>query len=175
MGAKRTNKSERDKQFRAARRVARGGAEGAKGAAAGDKPRCGLCGKTGRLVRAECCGNWVCDDEHKYTLFSYARNSCHRNHRRYTLCGMHHGEGHEGDWKTCAQCREMMEPEMYVYHGTNEYNFEVLPNPPAYKPTHCGTCGRVIVLSEGGYSCGAGGYRCMKCTERELGRPIGGR
>ncbi len=22
-----------------------------------NKPRCGLCGKTGKLIRAECCGN----------------------------------------------------------------------------------------------------------------------
>jgi hypothetical protein len=28
----------------------------------GEKPRCGLCGKTGRLTRTPCCGNWICDD-----------------------------------------------------------------------------------------------------------------
>ncbi len=38
-------------------------------------PRCGLCGKTGNLIRTECCGNWICDDEDKYVIFSYARNS----------------------------------------------------------------------------------------------------
>src|SRR3989338_8005647 len=56
------------------------------------KPRCGLCGKTRNLTKTECCGNWICDDEHKYVIFSYARNSCYRNHRRYTLCGSHHAE-----------------------------------------------------------------------------------
>ena len=66
---------------------------------AGDRPRCGLCGKTGGLIKTDCCGNWICDDEHKYVLFSYARNSCHRNHSRYTLCAYHHNEGHAGDWK----------------------------------------------------------------------------
>ena len=67
--------------------------------------RCGLCGKTGKLVRTDCCGNWICDDEGEYVLFSYARNSCHRNHGRYTLCGYHHNEGHAGDWKDCSECR----------------------------------------------------------------------
>jgi len=69
---------------------------------AGDRPRCGLCGKTGTLIKTDCCGNWICDDEHKYVLFSYARNSCHRNHSRYTLCAYHHNEGHAGDWKDCG-------------------------------------------------------------------------
>ena len=99
--------------------------------------------------------------------FSYARNSCSRNHRRYTLCGHHHTEGHAGDWKTCAKCREDFgdELEMYAYFGTNAYNFEKLENPPAYEPTHCGGCGRVIVLSEGGYCRGPDGYRCGDCFE----------
>ena len=52
-----------------------------------DKPRCGLCGKTRKLTKTECCGQWICDDEEKYVIFSYARNSCSRNHQRYTLCG----------------------------------------------------------------------------------------
>src|ERR1039458_3867900 len=44
----------------------------------GDTPRCGLCGKKGKLTRTECCGQWICDDEDNYVVFSYARNSCHR-------------------------------------------------------------------------------------------------
>jgi hypothetical protein len=56
-----------------------------------------------------------------------------------------------------------MELEMYVYFSTNEYNFEVLPNPPAFEPTKCDHCGAVIVLSEGGYSTGKDGYTCRKC------------
>ena len=39
-----------------------------------DSPRCGLCGKSGKLIKTECCGQWICDDEDKYVLFSYARN-----------------------------------------------------------------------------------------------------
>ncbi len=41
---------------------------------------------------------------------------------------------------------------MYVWYGTNEYNFTVLENPPAYKSTYCAKCGNIIVLPEGGYS-----------------------
>ncbi len=133
-----------------------------------DIPTCGLCGKTGNLTKTECCGQWICDDEHKYKLFSYARNSCHRNHRRYTLCGYHYAEEHQGDWKTCKKCREDIETEMYVYYGTNKYNFEKLENPPGYEPTRCSKCGSVIVLSEGGYSQRADKYLCGKCTASEF-------
>jgi hypothetical protein len=94
------------------------------------KPRCGLCGKTKNLIKTDCCGNWICDDEHNYVMFSYARNSCQRNHDRYTLCSYHHHEKHEGDWKTCKECLQSFETEIYVHYGTNEYNFEKLENPP---------------------------------------------
>ncbi len=132
----------------------RGGAE---------KPRCGLCGKTGKLTKTECCGNWICDDEHKYIPFSYARNSCHRNHRHYTLCSHHYNEGHAGSWKDCKRCRDSFKTEMYVWYGTNEYNFEKLENPPEYEPTRCSVCGKVIVLSEGGYAACGDTYTCMRC------------
>jgi hypothetical protein len=59
-----------------------------------DRSRCGLCGSTKNLTKTEFCGNWICDDEHTYVMFSYARNSCSRNHSRYTLCSFHHNEGH---------------------------------------------------------------------------------
>ena len=36
-------------------------------------------------------------------------------------------------------------------HGTNEYNFEKLENPPTFKPTYCGGCGRVIHLGTDGF------------------------
>jgi hypothetical protein len=128
-------------------------------------PKCGLCGKTKNLTKTECCGQWICDDEHKYKLFSYAHNSCHRNHRRYTLCGHHYDEGHSGDWKTCLKCRNDIETEMYVYFGTNEHNFEKLENPPKYKPTRCAKCKKVISLSQDGYSIKGGKYFCMECSD----------
>ena len=63
------------------------------------QPRCGLCGKTENLVQTECCGNWICDDEENYVLFSFDTNSCYRNHRRYTLCGYHRANDHKGGEK----------------------------------------------------------------------------
>ena len=132
----------------------------------GTPPHCGLCRKTGHLTRTDCCSQWICDDEHTYVLFSYARNSCHRNHTRYTLCGYHHNEGHAGDWKTCPRCRESFETEMYVWYGTNDYNFEKLPHPPAYQPTRCATCGTVIRLGEdGSMRAPDGQYYCMACAD----------
>jgi len=138
-------------------------------------PRCGLCGKTGKLTKTECCGQWICDDEDKYVLFSYARNSCYRNHRRYTLCGYHYAEGHPGRWQDCPQCKDDFETEMYVWYGTNEFNFEKLEDPPEYEPTKCSKCGRVIVLSEEGYSCRGDEYLCQDCTALEFPGLPGGR
>ncbi len=128
-------------------------------------PKCGLCGKSGNLVKTECCGNWICDDHHKYVMFSYARNSCHRNHDRYTLCGYHYAEGHSGDWKSCSMCKEAFETEMYVYSGTNEYNFEKLEDIPEYEPTRCAKCKRVINLAEDAYSVKSGEYFCVGCSD----------
>ena len=131
----------------------------------GSIPRCGLCGKTENLTKTECCGNWICDDEDEYVLFSYARNSCRRNHRNYTLCGGHHAEGHSGKWQDCPECRKGQETEMYVYHGTNEYNFEKLKNPPEYKPTRCSKCGKRIRLTEESFSIRGDDYFCENCSD----------
>ena len=131
------------------------------------QPRCGLCGSTKNLTKTECCGNWICDDESDYAIFSYARNSCYRNHRRYTLCGAHHAEGHAGLWQDCEQCRDMFETEDYVYYGTNEYNFEVLKNPPTFEPTRCHQCNAVIDRSLGGYSQSSKGFTCFDCVKKE--------
>lgn len=132
------------------------------------KHRCGLCGKSSKLTKTECCGQWICDDEDQYVMFSYAKNSCYRNHRRYTLCGYHNTEGHSGDWKNCPQCREGLKTEMYVYMGTNEYNFEKLENPPSYEPTKCSKCGKIIVLGEDGYSVKKKKYLCVRCSAEEF-------
>jgi hypothetical protein len=130
--------------------------------------RCGLCGKTRNLVQTECCGQWICDDESNYVMFSYARNSCSRNHRRYTLCGFHHAEGHSGTWQDCRACRKGFETELYVYYGTNEHNFTKLPNPPSYEATKCSGCGRVISLGEDGYSIQGRRYFCDRCTNEKF-------
>ena len=135
-------------------------------------PPCGLCGKTRKSrYKTECCGNWICGDESEYVMFSYSRDICSRNHRRFTLCGSHYAEEHKGGWKTCKKCRENFEHEleMYVWYGTNEYNFEKLENPPTFEPTHCSKCGERIILSADGYSTLCGVYRCDNCpiTEKE--------
>jgi hypothetical protein len=57
---------------------------------------------------------------------------------------------------------------MYVYFGTNEYNFEQLENPPDYEPTKCYSCGTIIILSEGGHSLSSKGYQCIECTEKSF-------
>jgi hypothetical protein len=101
-------------------------------------------------------------------MFSYARNSCHRNHNHYTLCAHHHTEEHEGDWESCAQCRSSFTTEDYVWYGTNEYNFEKLPDPPAYEPTKCYQCATVIVLSEDEYSKLGKDYFCSECTDKRI-------
>lgn len=132
------------------------------------KAVCGLCGKSARLTTTECCGRPICDDEDSYELFSYSRNSCSRNHRRFTLCGSHFAEGHDGDWRTCQDCKDDVETEMYVYYGTNEYNFEKLPNPPSFSPKKCSECGRVIRLGADGHSVNGDNYFCEKCTARKF-------
>ncbi len=140
-----------------------------------DRSRCGLCGKTKRLRKTECCGNWICDDEMDYVPFSFAQNSCSRNHSRYTICGFHHTEGHPGHWKDCEKCRNEFPTEMYVWYATNEYNFEKLENPPSYKPTRCAICGRRISLGTDGYTRSGDDYWCETCANRKLGNvPAGG-
>ena len=135
-------------------------------------PVCGFCGKKKKLIKTDCCNNWVCDDEDKYVMFSYARNSCSRNHRRFTLCGYHKTEDHSGKWQTCKKCFDSFkhELEMYVWYGTNKYNFTKLENPPLYKPTYCAKCGNQIVLPDGGYSTLCGVYRCENCPISEKER-----
>lgn len=135
----------------------------------GTRPRCGLCGKTANLTKTECCGQWICDDEDKYVLFSYRRNSCHRNHSRYTLCSFHHNERHPGRWQDCGKCRKSFETEMYVWFGTNEYNFERLANPPEYEPTRCAGCQKVIRLAEEGYMLKGSEYFCEACSSMKSG------
>jgi hypothetical protein len=104
------------------------------------KQACGLCGKTKDLTKTLCCDNWICDDTHKYVLFSYATNSCYRNHDRYTLCSYHHHESHPGTWKDCKKCKDEIQPENYLYFATNDFNFEKLANLPKIiiKCVNCG-------------------------------------
>jgi len=131
------------------------------------KAKCGLCGKSGKLIKTDCCGNWICDDSDKYVMFSYAYNSCYRNHDRYTLCAFHYHEEHKGDWKSCKKCKESFHPEIYDWYGSNEYNFEKLDELLPFTPIRCGKCGSMIIQSQGGYaSLPDGTYRCDRCYEK---------
>lgn len=141
----------------------------AKPKAAG--PACELCGKRGKVYQTECCGHWVCDDEENYVMFSYAQNSCARNHRRYTLCGAHFSEGHDGKWQGCKECREGFEPEMVAWYGTNEFNFEKMANPPAFAPTLCARCETRINLGTDGYTTKGNGYWCARCAPMLMAGP----
>jgi len=141
---------------------------GTKAARSSERPRCGLCGKTRGLTKTEWCGQWICDDEDKYVMFSYAYNSCHRNHRRYTLCAYHNTEDDAGSWKECGDCRNSFETEIYVWYGTNEFNFERLADPPSYEPTHCSGCGSVISLSQDEYSLLGKEIWCGSCTAKRM-------
>lgn len=129
------------------------------------KQVCGLCGSNRkRLTKTECCDNWICDDEDSYVMFSYARNSCSRNHRRFTLCGFHNVEEHAGDWKRCNECRDSFDTEDYVWYGTNAYNLEKLHNPPHYEPTHCFQCNTIIHRGDEGYTQMPNGtFLCEAC------------
>lgn len=127
------------------------------------KPKCGLCGKTENLTKTDCCNEWICDDEDQYVVFSYARNSCHRNHRRLTLCAFHHDNDHDGDWSECEECKTEFDVEDYVNYGTNEYNFRKLSNPPAYEPTRCHMCNAIINRMADGYTVSKDGFCCRNC------------
>jgi hypothetical protein len=61
---------------------------------------------------------------------------------------------------------------MYVWYGTNEYNFEKLENPPAYKPTKCANCKKVIHLGKDGYTVSGKRYLCEKCANREFAKVL---
>lgn len=129
---------------------------------------CGLCGKTKKLTKTECCNRTICDDLDNYVPFSYARNSCSKNHEKYTLCAFHFNMNHAGNWQDCSPCRENFDKmELYIYSGTNEYNFEVLDNPPHYKPTHCDDCSKVIRVGREGYSIIKKKTLCMDCNPHD--------
>ncbi len=59
---------------------------------------------------------------------------------------------------------------MYVWYGTNEYNFERLENPPEFEPTLCSKCGTRIVLGEDGFTISGDEYWCEQCAAREMNK-----
>ncbi|KAG8698388.1 hypothetical protein FRC08_005964, partial [Ceratobasidium sp. 394] len=129
---------------------------------------CGLCGKSdGPLMKTTCCNRTVCDDYEKYQAFTFARNSCARNHDRYTRCCYHFNEGHGGDAITCKKCDNDHEGETSTWYLTSSFNFlEDIEraNPPSFAPTMCCKCGQQIKLNIDGVSYGRGGKECRRCS-----------
>ena len=132
---------------------------------------CGICGSKSNLERTPCCGNWICNNEEEYVMFSYSRQYCNRSHRRYTMCGYHHNEGHDGDdWRTCEECKTgMMDDGARSWYSTNGYNFtpgffSAYPK-GSMITAECGQCkGRMATGFEGhSYNPGVGTV-CMRCA-----------
>jgi recombinational DNA repair protein (RecF pathway) len=48
-----------------------------------------------------------------------------------------------------------------------------LQNPPAFEPTHCAQCGRIISLGEDGYSVLGSEYLCEECSAAKFRRLFG--
>ena len=132
-----------------------------------EKIKCGICGKSTKLMKLECCNNWICDDYDNYLIFNTNSVSCHRNHDRYTLCSIHFHQAHEGTWQDCEECKKNMKPEIYIWHGTNEFNFEKLKEIPKFEPTKCLKCQRVINLGREPYAVIGDQYECFHCLVLE--------
>lgn len=132
-----------------------------------NKPKCGLCGKKKKLTKTPCCNNWICDDEDSYVLFSYAKNSCYRNHNRYTLCSSHFDEEHEGLWQNCEKCKTDVDTPNYIWYGTNDYNFEKLPNVEKISIS-CTNCGFTAdSLDAFPLQSSKGGTRSYYCSKKK--------
>jgi len=113
---------------------------------------CGLCGNQGPLKRTDCCNRTVCDmSENPFGDSGHILDNCSRNHRTYTLCGIHHGL-HSQDtcnWRECVKCKDhLVEMEKYVGYGTSRYNFQGdWKDPPTFAPKNCAQCGRVLYMN----------------------------
>ena len=111
---------------------------------------CGLCGKQGFLIQTECCERFICDPSHNGAT-PHILDICTRNHREYTLCGLHKKERHQEacDWRDCSKCEAHLKPtERFVGYGTNRYNFDGENwKPPTFEPTHCAQCGILMQLN----------------------------
>lgn len=129
--------------------------------------KCGLCGETRRelLELTECCGETVCNREDEYVLMSFSRDFCSRSHGRYTRCGFHTNEGHEGDWRTCDQCDAERTPGVVCWYETNGYNFTpgVRRERGALYTQACTSCGKRIHTGMEEFSFGARGVQCGPC------------
>lgn len=133
---------------------------------------CGLCrARKPPFKYTECCRRVVCADEGNYVLMSYGRNSCSRNHNRYTNCSNHNQAGHAGRWQDCAACKNGYDEYDWWTFGSNPpdlaacCNFpdDVLQGPRPSLPL-CSGCRRPVDTATEAHSFGATGLCCMACT-----------
>ena len=143
-------------------------------------PKCGLCGNgKGPFTRTECCKRLVCDDEGSYRMMSYSRIHCVRNHRRYSICGHHHAEGHKGKWQNCKKCKKDHDAKKrvsydYASRAGNPFKFNfdqdvVEFDWPRIKFPKCDSCRRAIdTMMENFIRCFAchGSFQCDKCVTK---------
>jgi hypothetical protein len=81
-----------------------------------------------------------------------------------------HGETH---WRDCGECRATMGVESYVGQGTSNCNFaeDYWEDVPAFEPTCCAKCGKMVKVNSEGYSTGPKGTYCENCTAGLNGFP----
>ena len=111
-----------------------------------EKPRAASCSKTGKLRKTQCCGNWVCDDHDKYVPFSYAQKQLQPGiMTTIPSAGIITMKGMEATGKTARNAATYFETEMYVWYGTNDYNFEKLETRPSSNRLTALSVGRSFV------------------------------
>lgn len=131
--------------------------------------KCTLCNRSQYILKTQCCKNWICDDYEDYKTFSLKKKSCLVNHYRFTICGYHYNNSHSGHWQVCDKCQKSLETEIYVWYGTNQFNFEKLKIIPAYTSKKCIKCQRIIHLAVEPYTVLEGKYTCFHCLALEEG------
>jgi hypothetical protein len=126
------------------------------------------------LERTECCGNWICNTEEDYQLFSYSREFCSRSHNRYTTCTWHCTEEHGSsvDWRECKECmKDSTKNNVRSWNSTNGYNFTpglmaAYPKGSMITAECCSCHGRIATGFEAHvYSPSVNGPTCKYCND----------
>ena len=93
-------------------------------------------------------------------MFSYARNSCHRNHNHYTLCAHHRNRReHEGDWKSVRAMPEQLYDRRLYLIKTSKCRLRRLPD--IFRPAFYER--RIKCIREAGKRL----FSAAECTDRQ--------
>jgi hypothetical protein len=125
--------------------------------------KCGICGKAENIIQTPCCKNDICTDEH-IPYYLNEPDNCSQRHNRNTICGHHYNYKHEGQWQNCEKCKNSLMTEIYVWYGTNKFNFVKLDKLPKYELTVCCRCKSRIKLGEEGFLNYRNRYYCSSCA-----------